>query len=98
MTKNRTLVSKVVEELKTKFRCSNFSCNTSSNLVQIPLTTGSDSSSSFGVNLNNVHSLQLLEDVTGNATAAFAEVRWATAVSLAATIDSTESTNTKTSP
>ena len=52
----------------------------------------------FGVNLNNVHSLQLLEDVTGNATAAFAEVRWATAVSLAATIDSTESTNSKTSP
>jgi len=124
-------VSKVVEELKTRFRSSNFSCNTSSNLVQIPLPTGSDSSSSerqqtkrvcnhqplfqrkiykekvlilkevmlpFGVNFNNVHSLQLLEDVTGNTTAAFAEVWWATAVSLASTIGSTESTNAKTSP
>ena len=52
----------------------------------------------FGVNLNNVHSLQLLENVTGDATAAFAEMWWATAVSLASTIDSTESTNSKTSP
>lgn len=52
----------------------------------------------FGVELNNVHCLQLLEDVTGNASAAFAKVRWATTVPLAATIDSTESTNTKSSP
>lgn len=45
-TKNSTLVSKVVEELKTTFRYSRLNCNTASNLVQIPLPAGSDFSSS----------------------------------------------------
>lgn len=92
------MASKVEEEQKRTLRSSRFNCNTASNLVQIPLATGSDPSSSFGVELNNVHCLQLLEDVTGNTTTAFAKVRWATTVPLASTIDSTESTNTKSSP
>jgi len=40
------MASKVEEEQKRTLRSSRFNCNTASNLVQIPLATGSDPSSS----------------------------------------------------
>lgn len=48
----------------------------------------------LGVDVDNIHVLQLLKNVTGYCTTAFAEM-WRTAsVPLASTIDPAESTNT----
>ena len=50
------------------------------------------------VNLNDIHVLQLLKNVTSNSTTAFTEMRWTTAIPLASSIDPSEGTNTKTPP
>lgn len=57
-----------------------------------------DQSSPLGVDLNNVHVLQLLQNVTGNGTTALAEMGWTTSVPFASTVYPSEGTNTKTSP
>jgi hypothetical protein len=57
-----------------------------------------ESGSPLGVNIDNVHILQLLKDVTSNRTTALAEMRWTTSIPLATTIYPTESTHTKASP
>nr|AFK48094.1 unknown [Lotus japonicus] len=72
--------------------------SSASNLVKIPSTARSYSPTSFWFNFNNVHVLQLLQNVSGNSTTALAEM-WRTAsIPLASTIDPPESTNAKTSP
>nr|AFK38860.1 unknown [Medicago truncatula] len=72
--------------------------NTSSNLVQIPPSTGSDLPATLGVHLNKVHVLQLLKNVASNGTTALAEMRWATAIPLTSTINPLECTNTESTP
>ena len=52
----------------------------------------------LGININDAHLLQLLQDVTWNGTTALAEVWWAGAIPLAATIDLLESTYTNALP
>ena len=50
------------------------------------------------INVNNVHFLELLKDITSNRTTALAEVWGPTSISLAPTIDLLESTNSNTLP
>lgn len=55
-------------------------------------------SSPLGVKVNDIHVLQLLKYVTSNRATALAEMGRAATVPLATSIDSTEGTNTKTTP
>lgn len=52
----------------------------------------------LGVEVDNVHGLELLKNVTSNTTAALAEMRRTASVPLASSIDPTEGTNSKTTP
>lgn len=58
----------------------------------------SNKSSPLGVKLDDVRVLQLVKYVTSNRATALAEMRWAATVPLPPSIDSTEGTNTKTTP
>ncbi|GKE72366.1 hypothetical protein Tco_1534407, partial [Tanacetum coccineum] len=68
------------------------------NLIKISSSIGCDLPSTLGVKVNNVHALQLLQNVASNTTTSLAEVRWGTTVSFSSTVDSLESTNSKSSP
>lgn len=54
--------------------------------------------SPFRIDVDNVHALQLLQDVASYRTTAFAEVRRAAAVPLPATINLLEATDANTLP
>ena len=73
-------------------------CNPPSNLVKVSLATGRNSPPTLGINIDDVHILQLLKYVTSNSTAALTEMRRSTAIPLASSIDSLEGTNTKAPP
>lgn len=51
----------------------------------------------FSVELDNAHCLQLLENMASNTATALTEMWWSASISFATTIDSSESTNSKTS-
>jgi len=54
--------------------------------------------SPLGINVNNVHILQLLQNVTCNGTTTLAKVGRAAAISLAPSIDPSEATNSNSTP
>jgi len=81
-----------------KQRCLSVNSNSSSHLVKITPSLGGDEPPTLGININDAHLLQLLQDVTWNGTTALAEVWWAGAIPLAATIDLLESTYTNALP